>query len=278
MIPGPDMRNCSYIYKSHKTDLMKYLTFILLILLAACNSGKAPQEEEQWIKLFNGSDLDNWIIKFAGHPLNENFNNTFRVEDDMLVVRYDEYDSLRGEFGHIFYHKPFSRFRLRLEYRIVGEQVAGGPEWAYKNNGVMFHSQSAASMLTDQKFPVSLEAQLLGGHSEGERPTGNLCTPGTHVELNGGLHTPHCTNSRSQTYRGEEWINFELVVLGNEVAYHIINGDTVLTYTKPQIGGELPEDFPLLEGTLLESGYIALQAESHPFDFRNIELLDLSEK
>jgi hypothetical protein len=257
---------------------MRNLFFLFLILIISCKSGNPPKEEEKWIQLFNGKDLGDWDIKFAGYPLNENLNNTFRVENNMLVVRYDEWDSLNGEFGHIFYKEPFSHYKLRVEYRIVGEQVAGGRGWAYKNNGVMFHSQSAASMLTDQSFPVSIEAQLLGGYPEGERPTGNLCTPGTHVELNGELHTPHCTNSSSKTYRGEEWVTFELVVLGHEIIHHIVNGDTVLTYSKPQIGGELPDGFPLIEGTLLESGYIALQAESHPFDFRKVELLDLSDQ
>jgi hypothetical protein len=257
---------------------MRYLILLSLIILASCKSGTSPGEEDKWIQLFNGTDLEDWDIKFAGYPLNENLNNTFRVEDNMLVVRYDEWDSINGEFGHIFYKEPFSHYKLRVEYRIVGEQVSGGPGWAFKNSGVMFHSQSAESMLTDQKFPVSIEAQLLGGDVEGDRPTGNLCTPSTHVELNGVLHTPHCTSSSSKTYRGEEWVTFELVVLGHEIIHHIVDGDTVLTYSKPQIGGELPEGFPLVEGTLLESGYISLQAESHPFDFRKVELLDLSEE
>jgi hypothetical protein len=219
---------------------MKYLTLFLLAALAACRPGTDVREEGKWIQLFNGKDLEGWDIKFAKHPLNENFNNTFRVEDGKLVVRYDEWDSIRGEFGHIFYRKPFSHYKLRVEYRIVGRQVPGGPAWAFKNNGIMFHSQSAESMLTDQPFPVSIEAQLLGGDTVGERSTMNLCTPGTNVVLNGQLFTPHCVNSSSKTYRGEEWVSVELVVLGSEIVHHIVEGDTVLTYSKPQIGGELP--------------------------------------
>ncbi len=257
---------------------MRYTAFLFLILLVACKPGVKTQEEENWIPLFNGTDLEGWDIKFAKHPLNENFNNTFRVEDGKLVVRYDEWDSMDEEFGHIFYRKPFSYYKLRIEYRIVGDQATGGPAWAFKNSGVMFHSQSAVSMLPDQRFPVSIEAQFLGGDSVGDRPTANLCTPGTHVVLDGKLHTPHCISSSSKTYRGEEWVNVELVVLGHEIIHHIVDGDTVLTYSKPQIGGDLPEGFPLIEGTLLESGYIALQAESHPFEFRKVEILDLSDQ
>jgi hypothetical protein len=256
---------------------MKYLSFLLLLLTVCCKPSVQQQEQEKWIQLFNGSDLEDWDIKFAKHPLNENYLNTFRVEDGMLTVNYDEWDTIDGEFGHIFYRKPFSCYRLRVEYRIIGEQVAGGAGWAFKNSGIMFHAQSAESMLLEQGFPVSIEAQFLGGGEEGERPTANLCTPGTHVVMDGELVTQHCINSSSETFRGEEWVNVELIVLGDSIIHHLVNGDTVLTYMEPQIGGDgIPEGFPLLEGTLLSSGYIALQAESHPFQFRKVELMDLS--
>ncbi|MCK4749833.1 MAG: DUF1080 domain-containing protein, partial [Bacteroidales bacterium] len=192
------------------------------------------------------------------------------------VTRYDEYDQFSEEFGHIFYKTPYSHYKLRVEYRIVGEQVPGGQGWALKNSGVMFHAQSPETMLLDQPFPVSIEAQFLGGNGEGERPTGNLCTPGTHVVMNGELITRHCISSSSKTIHGEEWVYFEQVVYGDSIIHHIVDGDTVLTYSKPQIGGDLPEGFPLAQGTPLTSGYIALQAESHPYEFRKVELLDLS--
>ena len=258
----------------------KILLPVLMIFLLACNqTGKKTSDSsrDKWISLFNGKDLDGWIIKINKHPLGENYNNTFRVRDGKLVVSYDEYDNFNSEFGHIFYKTPYSHYKLRLEYRVVGEQVKGGPAWARKNNGVMFHCQAPSEMLINQPFPVSIEAQLLGGLSEGERPTGNVCTPGTNIVMNGKLITKHCTNSTSATYNGDQWIHFELVVLGDSIIHHIVEGDTVLTYSKPQIGGDLPDGFPLPEGTPLRSGYIALQSESHPFEFRNIELLDLSE-
>jgi hypothetical protein len=262
-------------------NLVCSILFFSVLVSCSTSSRKRAGDEQpadrQWIQLFNGKDLEGWTIKMAKHPLGENFNNTFRVEDGMLVTRYDQYGDFQNEFGHIFYKTPFSHYRLRVEYRIVDAQVPGGPGWAYKNSGVMFHCQDPESMLVDQGFPVSIEAQLLGGSEEGERPTGNLCTPGTHVVMNGELFTPHCVNSSSETFRGEEWVVFELEVRGDSIIHHIVNGETVLTYSKPQVGGDLPEGFPLEQGASLTSGYIALQAESHPFDFRKVELLDLSE-
>ena len=256
-----------------------YLLPLLLLTVCSCNrqSEKKETQTQEWIQLFNGKDLDGWTIKMTKHPLGENFNNTFRVENGMLEIRYDQYTTFDGEYGHIFYKIPYSYFKLRVEYRSVGEQVSGGAEWAIKNNGVMFHSQSPESMLLDQEFPVSIEAQLLGGLGDGPRPTGNVCTPGTNIVMDGELITQHCTSSSSPTFNGDQWVQFELVVYGDSIIHHLVNGDTVLTYSKPQVGGgSIPEGYPVPEGTLISSGYIALQAESSPFDFRKVELLDLS--
>lgn len=256
---------------------MKKISFLIAILLmvASCTGKKGAREE--WIQLFNGKDLTGWDIKIKGSPLNVNYKNTFRVENGALVVRYDEYEKFNAEYGHIFYREPFSYYKLRIEYRFVGDQVPGGQGWAYRNNGVMLHSQSAESMLLDQDFPVSIEAQLLGGDGLAERTTGNVCTPGTNIVMNDQLITQHCISSTSKTYHGDVWVHAEFVVLGDSVIHHIIEGDTVLTYFKPQVGGtNKPADYPVPDGTLLKEGYICLQAESHPTEFRKVELLKLT--
>ena len=251
-----------------------FILVIITLLTVSCSSSK----KENWIQLFNGKDLTGWDIKIKCSALNENYKNTFRVEDGVMKGSYDEYEKFNNEFGHIFYKEPFSRYKLRIEYRFTGEQVPGGPSWAFRNSGVMLHSQSAASMNLDQDFPVSIEAQFLGGDGVSERTTGNVCTPGTNIVINGELITQHCTNSSSKTYHGDVWVLAEFVVLGDSIIHHIIEGDTVMTYSKRQIGGDLPEGFPLMEGTLLKEGYICLQAESHPVEFRKVEVLRLEDK
>ena len=237
-----------------------------------------PQDVKQWLQLFNGRDLADWIVKFAKHDLGENIHNTFRVEDGLLTVRYDQWSKFDGEFGHLFYKDAFSYYLLAAEYRFVGEQVAGGPSWAIRNNGLMLHSPHPRTMPRDQDFPISLEIQLLGGLGKGPRTTANLCTPGTNVVMNGQLHTPHCTNSTSQTYDGDQWVRVEVLVHGDELVRHMIDGKTVLEYSKPQIGGGAVSNFDpavKIDGTLLTAGYISIQAETAPADFRKIELLNL---
>lgn len=234
--------------------------------------------EGEWIQLFNGRDMDDWDIKIRGFEVDDNYAETFRVEDGLLKVSYDQYDAFEDRFGHIFYKEKFSDYLLSIEYRFVGEQVPGGAEWALRNSGVMIHAQSAASMSKDQDFPTSIEVQFLGGNGVDERSTANLCTPGTLVVLNDRLFTDHCTNSTSKTYHGDQWVRVDVLVLGDSVVSHIVEGDTVLTYESPQLEvGNMKDIDPdaKIVGELLSEGYIALQSESHPVEFRKVALFDL---
>ena len=253
-----------------------YLAVIVSVVFTSCAQQHYPRK---WQQLFNGKDLNGWEPKIRGYDYKDNFANTFRVQNGMLTVGYEGYGQYNERFGHLFYKKPYSYYLFAVEYRFVGEQCPGAPGWAYKNSGVMIHGQDPATMNKNQDFPISIEVQLLGGDSKGERTTCNLCTPGTNVEMDGKLFTPHCINSSSKTFRNEEWVRAEILVLGDEEIKHIVNGDTVLVYQKPQIGGGSVTDYnPAVkkDGQLLKSGSISLQSEGHPIEFRKVEIKDLS--
>lgn len=263
--------------------------FILLTLLG---SQVFAQKTKDWETLFNGKNLDGWDIKINNRPLNDNYKNTFQVKNGELRIVYDEYEKFDEKFGHLYYKKPYSHYILNYEYRFTGKQTPGGASWNVRNSGVMFHSQSAVSLDMDQTFPVSLEMQLLGGLGNGPRATGNLCTPGTQVYMDGGLRKEHCINSSSKTYDGDQWVKASLIVLGDSIAHQIIEGDTVLTFERLEIGGDFVSKTGMnwkaggfseasaiywdsMNNTPLKEGYISLQAESHPIDFKNIKLLNL---
>lgn len=253
------------------------LSFLVFAFVISCETPNRPDEKE-WIQLFNGKDLSGWKAKITGHDLGDNFGNTFRVEEGLLKVKYDQYDSFRNQFGHLFYEKKFSYYLLAVEYRFTGEQCKGGPGWARRNSGAMLHSQDPATMLRDQDFPISIEGQLLGGLGEGSRPTANLCTPGTQVHLGDTLFTPHCISSTSKTYDGDQWVRAEFLVLGDSLMRHTVEGVTVLEYTHPEVGGGNVSHFDpkaKIDGTRLTEGFISLQSESHPIEFRKVELLNL---
>ena len=252
---------------------------VFLCLWSSPTVAQSNADREEWISLFNGKDLNDWIIKIRGHEVGENFGNTFRVNNGMIEVRYDKYTTFDNQFGHLFYKQPFSNYRLRVEYRFVGEQVPGAPDWAIRNSGAMLHSQDPRTMPAEQDFPISIEFQFLGGLSNGmARSTGNMCSPGTNIVYGGKLETRHCINSTSETFNGDQWVVAEAIVLGNKKVTHLINGKSVIEYSEPQVGGGAVSGHnPAVkqDGKPLTEGYIALQSESHPVDFRKVELLNL---
>lgn len=247
------------------------LTISFVLILITGNTQKK-------IKLFNGKDLNDWTVKIKDHPVNENFGNTFRVENGVIKVSYDQYDGkFKEQFGHLFYKKTFSAYLLIVEYRFTGDQIKDGPGWAFRNSGMMLHGQAPETMALDQDFPISMEAQLLGGNGKDNRNTNNLCTPGTNVVMNGKLFTPHCINSSSKTYHGDQWVRAAVLVLGDSLIKHIVEGDTVLTYEKPQYDGrdKWVKQAGLKDGETIRRGTISLQSESHPIEFRKVELYNL---
>ena len=252
---------------------------IVLMLAAPPVRAQSGPDAGEWTALFNGQDLDDWIVKIRGHEPGENFADTFRVEDGLMTVSYDGYTGFDEQFGHIFYREPFSHYRLLVEYRFTGEQALNAPDWAVRNSGAMLHSQHPGTMPADQNFPISIEAQLLGGLGDGNtRSTGNMCSPGTHIVYDGTFTATHCIDSASDTYHGDQWVTAEILVLGNERIVHFINGEQVMEYGGTTIGGgavsgHLPEAKP--DGAPLSEGYISLQSEGHPIQFRRVELLNL---
>lgn len=247
------------------------MSFCFAFVFISCQNTK----KDKWVSLFNGKDLSNWIVKIRGFETGVNAYNTFKVENGVLKNSYAEYDSFKNQFGHIFYKKPFKSYILRLEYRFVGNQAKGGESWGNRNNGIMIFSQPPESMEIDQGFPVSIEFQLLGGLPDGKlRPTGSVCTPGTYIVMKDSLVTAHCIESSSKTYFGDQWVKAEVEVHSDSLIIQRINGQEVLRYSKPQIGGRF-NTFANRVGEHLKGGYIALQSESSPTEFRNIKILEI---
>lgn len=259
---------------------MKKILHLLAIAFAITSCGIPEKESSnEWIKLFNGADLNDWIVKIHHHDVNVNFGNTFRVEDDIIKVRYDQYGDYKDQFAHLYYKQPFSHFHLVVEYRFTGELQKGAPDYTMLNSGVMFHSQDPRGMLKEQNWPISIEMQFLADLGDGKpRPTGNMCSPGTEIIYDGKMYDGHCLNSTSKTFGKDEWVRAELIALGDSLITHIINGDTVLQYAKPTMGGGVVSGYDSAvwqPGKALTSGYIALQSEGQPIDFRKVELKNL---
>jgi hypothetical protein len=264
--------------------MRKYLLFCITAMVlatpwTALKSQDWPQQGPAWMDLLSRNYRSQWVPKIAGYALGDNYKQTFLVGKGKIRVQYKGYDSFGVRYGHLFFRQPYSYYVLRVEYRFLGEQAKGGQGWATRNSGIMIHGQDPTTMGKNQDFPISLEVQLLGGLGTGTRTTANLCTPGTHVVMNGNLITAHCTNSSSQTYNGDQWVRVEVLVLGDSLIRHSVNGEKVMEYTKPVVGGTMVNQFipgAKQDGMPLTGGFISLQSESHPIEFRKVEILNLA--
>lgn len=266
--------------------MKKYFAFSLTILiLASCGESKKSEIKSKfWQTLFDGKSLDGWVPKIHKHEVGDNFGNTFRVVDSAIQVTYDQYEQyevFEEKYGHLFYKEPFSSFHLKWEYRFTDQWMTDAPDFTFRNSGVMLHSQDPNTILKEQDWPVSVEYQMLADAGDGKpRPTGNMCSPGTQVYFKGVSDPRHCINSSSKTFPWDEWVKAELIVYGDSLVMHLVNGDTVLTYTKPhqKLSGGVVNRAPIdlfEEGKPLKSGYIGLQAEGQGVEFKEIKIKKL---
>jgi hypothetical protein len=264
---------------------MKRNILVLVILMLAIlyrdgyAQSKTDQKNRKWISIFNGKNLDGWTPKITGYKAGENPLNGFRVEDGILKVDYSKFAAFNGRFGHLFYKQKLSSYILHVEYRFVGELLPDAPSYCIRNSGVMVCSQSPESMDVTENWPVSIEVQLLGCTDKLKQTTANICTPGTTISYKGSPTSEHCINASSKYYNNGEWVNLDIVVHSGKEIINMVNGDTVLVTSEPRVGGFLlPDNYPVPEGTLLQDGFIALQAEGQSIDFRNIKLQILDNK
>lgn len=235
------------------------------------------EQHQEWVSLFNGTDLKGWTIKINGYPLGENYGNTLRVEDSILKIRYDAYGpEFNDRFGTVYYDKKLTNYRLKVEYRFVGETAAGAPTWGYRDSGIQFHGQPPATQKLDQPFPVCLEYNFHGGNGTDDRPLGAACTNGIFITHKGEKVNTTCIPAEvAKTFHGDQWVTAEIEVKNNRIT-HYVNGEEILSYTNPTYNEENEMARLLIDdgNTNVKSGYISLQSNSHPIDFRKIELLE----
>jgi len=250
---------------------------ILLILLCSFSSDNSAPKNK-WIPIFNGKNLDGWTMKIAGQPLGENYGDTFRVENGILSIRYDNdvYKNFNNQFGALYYKKKLTNYRLKVEYRFVGETAPGAPSWGYRDSGVQYHGQSPESIGLTQSFPVCLEYNLHGGNGKDERPVGEICANGMIVQIDGKPNSSYCTPATvKRTFHGDQWVTLEIDVQGSKIT-HFVNGEEILHYEDPHYNPnhELGKKFIVNGDDKVKSGWISLQSNSHPIDFRKIELME----
>ena len=248
----------------------------LPLLIWSCTATPPPAAEPVWETIFDGETLTGWTPKIVGQPAGEDTAQIFRAENGVLSVSYDGYEAFGSAFGHLFYSEDLSDYRLRFDYQFRGVQTEGGPGWAFMNSGVMVHAQAPDTMDVAQAFPVSVEAQLLGTSEQTPgRTTANICTPGTHIVIDDDLITQHCIDSETLAQPAGDWVTFEILVRNSDLMELKIDGAAAFSLNQPQFDTSDRDVERLGLSGLVGHGHFALQAESHPVAFRNIQLMRL---
>src|SRR5262249_22952843 len=92
--------------------------------------------------------------------------------------------------------------------------------------------------------------------------------------MDGQLITRHCTDSKSQTYHGDQWVTAEVEVHGHGKIRHFINGELVIEYEQAQFDDKDADARKLIKDGQLKvsEGSISLQSESRPIELRKVEI------
>lgn len=224
-----------------------------------------PTTKNVWKSLFNGYNFAGWLPKVAGYELGENPGNIFSINNGAMHLDHKAFSRFEGRFAHLFYKHPFSNYRLKFKYRFLDHFITSAPTYAYRNSGVMLHSQKPASIEKYQAFPISVEAQFLGSDATKKNTTANVCTPGTEIFQQNKKTPSHCLSSNSAPYLDKQWVEMEVKVSSDKEIVHYIEGKEVLRYQSPQLDN----------GEALTSGWIAFQAEGHELEIKSIEIMEL---
>ncbi len=215
-------------------------------------------------------------MKISSYPLGENFENTFRVENGILKIRYDGYGpDLKDRFGTLYFDEKLTNYRLKVEYRFVGETAPGAPKWGYRDSGIQFHGQPPSTQKLNQPFPICLEYNFHGGNGTDERPLGAMCANGMFVEVQGEKNTTTCVPAMvPKTFHGDQWVTAEIDIKDGKIT-HYVNGEEILSYANPTYDPNNETSKTLMSNgdISVRGGYVSFQSNSHPIDFRKIELL-----
>ena len=251
-----------------------FMTMLLVLSLAAasfsaCSAHAAEPTVGKWIDIFNGKDLDGWTPKITGHALDENYADTFQVRDGLLTVSYDKYEKFDNKFGHLFYQHAFS-LPHPPQYRFTASRPSAAPA-GFRNSGIRVHCQDPATMTKDQNFLFRSRSNSSAATAVTNAPPAP-CTPGTRRQEWQARYQFHCINSTSDTFHGDQWVTAESKSAAAKSSD--ISSTARLFLNTPARSLTRAMAMPRAAdnaGTMLSKGWISLQAESHPVQFRNIK-------
>jgi hypothetical protein len=229
------------------------------------------------VKIFNGQDLTGWVPLIKKSAFNVNYQNTFRADPANQIIRvtYEDYPDtdFDGRYGMLYYDKYLTDYRVRLTYRFREPQAQNPSQWGKNNTGLMLFGIDPRDVMGDPDFPPAIEIQLLGTPSTGGTNNANLCQPGgmwvskLFGENNGSGNGCKASKSGPAPTAGE-WVTIEAEVL--------VSGETKIYQHPETITPVLSISGPMYNNQPVLGGYMAIQSESQPVEFKDIELKELN--
>ena len=96
------------------------------------------------------------------------------------------------------------------------------------------------------------------------------------IEHNGVQNKTTCIPADvSKTFHGDQWVTAEIDIKDGLII-HYVNGEEILRYSNPIYNSENATAKLLMTNgdKKVKGGFISLQSNSHPIDFRSIELME----
>lgn len=243
-------------------------------------------EDTAWVSMHNGKNLEGWTPYFEKSGLT-NPDSTFQYSPEGYFFVNQRLSKNTTGFGHLFFtKKKLSYYLVRAVYRFTTKDAApgfapGGDQ--PQNNGLMIHSQDPKTM-NGKAFPTSSECQLLGPENalnSGPKSQGflsgisaNLCVSGITVNYKGNDISSNCwkaeypatwKNTKIPFEDADGWSDITVRVLGDSLIQHYIHGTKVLEFSKIRANG-----------AALKDGFLAIQAEGTPTQFKALEYVELT--
>jgi hypothetical protein len=156
---------------------------------------RAPLPNEQWVQLFNGTDLTGW------DPVGK---EKWSVEDSIIHG-----STLTSDYGYLQTAKDYKDFHLALRFKCVGDG----------NSGVFFHTRFKAGT-----------ADVTQGLQFEIDPTINHHTGGIYCDGRQWIVWPSPENE--YVLRQQDWNEYLLIVEGNHYIARL-NGVVVIDFTDP---------------------------------------------
>jgi hypothetical protein len=222
--------------------------------LAACAtrsgvpSASPAAKPSDFVRLFNGRNLDGWYIFLRDaeknpRPKNSDPEGIFKVEDQLIHV-------LGKEFGYIATEQEYADFHLRVEFK-WGEQKFAPRLQAKRDSGILYRFPADKE---DKVWPHSLECQI----QEGDCGDFWLVS-GTTIVAGGATQNRYFQKSQDAEKPHGEWNQVEVVAQGGRCR-HLVNGVLVNEGTEASVA----------------KGRVLLQSEGAEVYFRNVELKTLA--